>query len=317
MEEKQGMVVRGINNIYSVVPLSAMESFAEAPVYSCRLKGKVLQGVDDVYNPLAVGDHVVFIPHTQKEGMVVARLPRTNSFERWNAKRDCNQTVVANMDLVICVASVDDPPFRPRFIDRVIVCSHGIPLMIVLNKCDFMLTPEENERFELYGRLGYQTFSMSAFDEAGLVALRKLLQGKTCALIGQSGVGKSTLVNALLDGVGNQRIGDISDKFHRGKHTTNHSLMLQGPGFILVDTPGVREILIPHDDPYAIGESFPEFRQPARLCSYQRCLHNHEPGCKVKEQVEAGLIHPDRYESYLRMLASLEERPQSWESDRR
>ena len=313
----QGVVSRGINNIYSVVPVSEMGCFADAQVYSCRIKGKVLQGVDDVYNPLAVGDHVVFMPHTKNEGMVLSRLPRGNSFERWNAKRACNQTVVANVDLVICVTSVDDPPFRPRFIDRVIVCSHGIPLLIVLNKCDLMLTPEENERFELYRKLGYETFSMSAFDKPGLVALRKLLHGKTCAFIGQSGVGKSTLVNGLLDGVGTQRIGDISDKFHRGKHTTNHSLMLQGPGFLLVDTPGVREILIPHDDPYVIGESFPEFRNPAKLCAYQRCLHDHEPGCKVKEQVEAGLIHPDRYESYLRMLASLDERPESWESDRR
>lgn len=317
MEEMQGVVTRGINNIYSIIPLEMMGSFIDAPVYSCRIKGKVLQGLEDVYNPLAVGDHVLFIPHTGKEGMVVSRLERKNSFERWNAKRDCNQTVVANMDLMICVTSVDDPPFRPRFIDRVLTCSHGIPVMIVLNKCDLMLSVDENERFELYKKLGYETFSMSAFDEKGIVALRSLLQGKTCAFVGQSGVGKSTLVNALFSGEGTQKIGGISDKYHRGRHTTNHSLMLQGPGFIMVDTPGIREILIPHDDPYSIGESFPEFREPAKHCSFQRCLHDHEPGCKVKEQVEIGLIHPDRYESYLRMLASLEERPENWESDRR
>jgi ribosome biogenesis GTPase len=317
MDEQIGIVTRGINNIYTVVSLDDVSRLATARTYSCRIKGKVLQDVDDVYNPLAVGDQVLFNVHQGDEGMILKRLERRNSFERWNAKRGTNQTLVANMDLAVCVTSTDDPPFRPRFIDRAIVCAHDMPLMIVLNKCDLMLTEEQHERFQLYASLGYDTFAMSAFDEKGIEALHVLLRGKTIAMIGQSGVGKSTLVNALLGGPDVQKTGGISTKFHRGRHTTNHALMLASDGFNIVDTPGMRELLIPHEDPHRIAQSFPEFRKYADKCSFQPCLHDHEPGCAIKEQVEAGSIHPDRYESYLRMIASVEDRPESWESDRR
>lgn len=317
MTEQIGIVTRGINNIYSVVPLSSPGDLGTGPAYSCRIKGKVLHGVCDAYNPLAVGDRVVFSVHQGQEGLILKREKRTNSFDRWNAKRKCNQTVVANMDLLVCVASTDEPPFRPRFIDRAIVCARGMPVLIVLNKCDLMFTETENERFQLYRTLGYDTFAMSAFDSDGIERLSALLSKKMCAVIGQSGVGKSTLVNALVGADRKQRIGAISAKYHRGRHTTNHAVMLFAPGCAVVDTPGIRELSVPHDDPVLIGETFPEFRNVASECSYQPCLHDHEPGCRVKALVASGKIHPDRYESYLRMLASLDDRPESWESDRR
>lgn len=317
MNRQIGVVTRGINNIYAVAPLEHLHNLKGAPLYSCRIKGKILQGISDTYNPLAVGDQVLFSVHQGQEGMILERLERQNSFERWNANREGNQTLVANMDLIICVTSADDPPFRPRFIDRAIVCARNTPMLLVLNKCDLMLSEFEIERFDLYATLGFDTFSMSAFDEEGVAALRKLLMGKVVALVGQSGVGKSTLVNALLGGKAVQKVGEISQKYQRGRHTTNHALMLDAKGFTIVDTPGMRELQIPHSDPLQIAEGFPEFRDVLNLCSFQPCLHDHEPGCAVKEKLEAGLIDPDRYESYLRMLASLAERPEEWESDRR
>lgn len=313
MHERIGVVTRGINNIYTVVPADEVGDLQCARADFCRIKGKVLQGVEDAYNPLAVGDRVAYTD----ELMILRRLERTNSFERWNAKRQVNQTLVANMDMILCITSTDDPPFRPRFIDRAIVCAHETPVMIVLNKCDLPLTEEQEQRFRLYGELGYAVFAMSAYDEEGVAALRSRLLDKTVALIGQSGVGKSTITNALVGNGESQRIGGISNKFHRGRHTTNHAVMLDADGFNVVDTPGMRELLIPHEDPLMIGQSFPEFRNLAQKCSFQPCLHDHEPGCAVKAAVDAGTIHLDRYDSYLRMIASLEERPENWESDRR
>ncbi len=312
-----GTVVRGINNIFTVVPeREGLLKFTEGPAFECRIKGKVLSGVPEDYSPLAVGDRVACTQVSATEGLILERLERHASFVRWNAKRGCDQTVVANMDVTVIVASVDEPPFRPRFVDRAIACTRGCPVLIVLNKCDLQFTESEEARFRLYGVLGYETFTMSAYDLPGIEALKSRLFGKTCAFVGQSGVGKSTLVNALA-GTVHQRTGLISDKFNRGRHTTNHAILIPCDGFAIVDTPGVRELLVPHGEPQAVVEAFPEFARFAASCSFQSCCHRHEPDCAVKRAVENGLIDEDRYESYLRMLVSFEQRPQAWESDRR
>ena len=317
MVEEIGIVTRGINNIYSVISEQQYHERTLEPSISCRIKGKVLQDIPDVYNPIAVGDKVVFVAHQPHEGLLLKRLDRKNYFFRWNAKKGTNQTLVANMDLIVLFTSTDDPPFRPRFLDRAIVCAHTAPLLLVLNKCDLMLTEEQYERFQHYAELGYETFSMSAFDDEGLVALRKRIEGKVVAFVGQSGVGKSTVVNGLLGKGMVQRTADISNKFHRGRHTTNHAIMLDAGNTIVVDTPGMREIMVPHVDPVTIGESFPEFRKYEGRCAFKPCLHTHEPDCAIKAAVERGEIHEDRYESYVRMVASIDERPESWERDRR
>ena len=302
MQEHIGLVTRGINNIYTVVE--------KEMTYLCRIKGKQLASVSNEYNPLAVGDRVSFVVTGTKEGLILERLERTNCFQRWNVKGNSNQTVVANMDMIVCVCSADSPPFRPRFIDRVIACSIGVDVMIVMNKSDILLTEDEFERFALYKKLGYTIRGVSALTGDGLDEFVALLKGKTVAFVGQSGVGKSTLINRILDV--EQKIGEISEKYNRGRHTTNYSLMIEGPDFTLVDTPGVREILVPHGDPQRIAQSFPEFIEPSKKCSYDHCLHNEEPDCEVKRLLEEGKIHHDRYDSYLRMLSSLEVRGPEW-----
>ena len=133
----KGTVLRSINNIYSV-------RTEEGVIYSCRIKGKQLSVAKGEYNPIVVGDEVEFVSSggssEKPEGLVTERFDRRSEFSRWNEKRALNQTICANMDLLVCVCSVESPPFRPRFVDRVIACCKGVEVMIVLNKCDILLT---------------------------------------------------------------------------------------------------------------------------------------------------------------------------------
>ncbi len=301
-----GTVLRSINNIYSV----RSDESGSPQVYSCRIKGKQLAQARGEYNPIVVGDVVTFEQSGTLEGMVTARRERRSEFSRWNDKRSLNQCICANMDLVVCVCSVESPPFRPRFVDRVIACCRSVPVMIVLNKSDILLTEDELERYNLYSKLGYQTISVSAETGENVDKLVSLLSGKTAAFVGQSGVGKSSLVNRILGT--NQRVGELNAKYNRGNHTTNHALMLDGPGFTLIDTPGFREISVPHDDPHLVAQSFPEFVKASSKCEYDGCLHVNEPGCEVIRLVEKGEINADRYESYLRMLGTMEDRLPVW-----
>ncbi len=299
----EGLVLRSINNIYTV-------RTSDGQQYSCRIKGKHLNTSVEEYNPIVVGDHVEFTPSGTEEGLVTERKERNSFFSRWNAKRQLNQTVCANMDVVVCVCSIESPPFRPRFIDRVLACCRNVPVIIVLNKCDILLTEAEAERFNLYKKLGYETLAVSATTGENVDKLVAKLQGKTAAFVGQSGVGKSSLVNRLLGA--SQRVGELSEKYNRGRHTTNYALMLDGPGFTLIDTPGFREISVPHDDPHLVAKSFPEFAKASAKCAFSSCLHVNEPGCEVLRLLERGKIDADRYESYLGILQSLDERLPVW-----
>lgn len=290
-----GTILRGINNIYTVSD--------GTETYMCRIKGKLLSTVNDEYNPLAVGDEVEFTPSTNMEGLITSRLERNNCFQRWNVKGQCNQTVVANMDLMVCVASCCNPPFRPRFIDRVIACCQGVPLLIVLNKSDLGLKEKEKERFELFEKLGYQTIKVSAKNLDGVDELIEIVKNKKVAFVGQSGVGKSTLINEILGT--DQRTNEISSKHDRGRHTTNFSQLLTKGDVTIVDTPGVREIMVPHKSELEIAQSFPEFVENRDKCAFDGCTHTDEPDCEIKRLVESGDIDEDRYESYLRMLDSL------------
>lgn len=295
-------IYKSINNIYTALSLD------NGHFYTCRLKGKVLKTDKNEYNPVAVGDIAIGECYSDNEALITEIEDRKSYFQRWNVKSETNQTIAANQDLSAIVLSSLSPPFRPRFVDRAIASSHGADILLIMNKSDYGLTEEEFDRWKHYKELGYDIISVSSVDGDGIEELKTKLRGKITAFVGQSGVGKSTLINTLtgLD----LRTGDVSDKYNRGKHTTNHSVFIECDDYSLIDTPGVREILVPLEELSMVKESFPELRDLD--CAYSGCLHRGEPGCKAPELLECGNINEDRYYSYLKILQSIEERKPSY-----
>jgi ribosome biogenesis GTPase len=297
-----GQVLFGINNIYAVA--------ADGGQRQCRIKGKILRVEQHQYNPIAVGDFVELEPDPidPAAGWIIGRRPRVSCLSRWNKKRRAVQVLSANADQLVCVASSSSPPFRPRFIDRLLVSAGAgnLQALIVLNKCDLGLEEANQDRLEAYRAVGYPVVECSALSGQGLEKLESLLMGKLSVFAGQSGVGKSSLLNRL-DPRLDLPVGELSGKYDRGVHTTSFARLLpMARGYRVVDTPGVREFEMAGIRPEQLWGYLPEFAEPAGLCGYSACRHRDEPGCAVRQAVAHGQIHPDRYESYLRMYYDLE-----------
>lgn len=300
-----GRILQGINNIFIVK--------THKDTYQCRIKGKTLRSVtqDDEYSPLAPGDLVdvqITSEGSRGEGQILSRQERTSSFGRWNSKRGKFQLLAANIDAVFCFSSVDNPPFRPRFIDRVCVCAGRVPVTIIMNKCDLPIDQNVEERIADYRRIGYDVLCISSITGQGMTELKELLKGRLTVFVGQSGVGKTSTMNLLFP-ESERRVGDISEKYNRGRHTTNFGILLDDGEIAVIDTPGVREIFVPPMTQNELAACFPEVTKYQEACSFQPCSHQTEPGCAVIDAVEHGRIHEDRYESYLRILESLEGSP--------
>jgi ribosome biogenesis GTPase / thiamine phosphate phosphatase len=301
-DAERGEVLFGINTIYTVL--------VEGRRLQCRIKGKKIKAARS-YNPIAPGDMVEVVPDAFRadEGMIRHVLPRRTHLTRWNNKGRAPQVLAANADIVLCVTSPCAPPFRPRFIDRLIVAGEtgGVTPVILLNKCDLPAEEEIGERLQYYRRMGYAVLCCSARTEEGIPELVRILAGKTAVFVGQSGVGKSSLLNAVCPGLG-LRTGELSQKHDRGNHTTNVSaLFALDDGMRIIDTPGIRELVISDVLPDEVGFHFRDFAPFMQSCAFQPCLHLDEPQCAVMLAVEKGEVHPDRYESYLRILADLQE----------
>ena len=288
---------RAINNIYQAYSLD------DGKLYTARIKGKVMKKEEAEYNPVAVGDIAIGEPYSDSEALITEIEERKSAFRRWNTKKEMNQTISANQDRTAIVVSPLSPPFRPRFLDRAIASSSGCEILIIMNKADDGYSEIENSIL-LYSDLGFRVVKASSKTGEGLDELKDILSGSITAFVGQSGVGKSTLINTLLGS--EQRTGEISWKYNRGRHTTNHALYLEKDSIAIIDTPGVREIEVPFEDPHLLSAAFPEF--DGIECQYSRCLHHGEDGCIVPSLVESGKISGERYESYLRMLSAIEER---------
>jgi len=262
---------------------------------------KEIKAVD----PVAIGDVVCFADAGGGSGLITEVLPRRNRLARPAAgDKPLEQVIVANVDQVVAVMAAANPAPKWELLDRYLAAaeSAGIPTLICLAKTDLMDDDAHTEALQIYQRLGYTAALTSAATGAGLDQLRAALTGCVSVFVGKSGVGKTTLLNAIQPGLG-LRVNEVNRITGKGKHTTTHLEMFDLDfGGQVVDTPGMREFGLWQMDGADLAYAFVEMRPYLGRCKFGAdCTHAHEPGCAVKAAVETGTISPRRYQSYLRM----------------
>ena len=261
----------------------------------------------DSVDPVAIGDEVEFRPSDDGKGVIVDVLPRRTRLSRPAAgAKPLEHVIVANLDQVVAVFAAARPEPKWNLLDRYLVSAESAALeaLICITKMDIADEDEIDEAMDVYRALGYTVLLTSATSGRGIDAFRDTLAGKTSVFVGKSGVGKSSLLNAIQPGFG-ARVGEVSKgKQGKGKQTTTHMEMFTlDNGGALVDTPGIRVFGLWEVDGSDIALYFREMPPYVTDCQFgATCAHEHEPGCAVIAAVEAGNIHPRRYESYLRML---------------
>jgi ribosome biogenesis GTPase / thiamine phosphate phosphatase len=281
--------------------------------HRARLRGKFKLTLEDrkLSNPIAVGDRVTLQKTEGGEDTVTITeiVDRQNYLVRKSVHRAAQSHILAaNLDQVLLVATLTMPRTSMGFIDRFLVSAEAyrIPGVIVLNKAD--LLDEQDKELGmalevLYGGLGYGFLLCSATEGMNLEELHHLLDGKTTLIAGHSGVGKSSLINALVPGLA-IRVGEVSTFANKGTHTTTfaerHELWAKT---YIIDTPGIKELGLAEIEAAELGHYFPEMRKLMGGCKYNNCRHVNEPGCAVLAGLETGEIWATRYESYLSMLA--------------
>lgn len=286
-----GRIIKGIAGFYYVQ--------TETGIYECKAKGIFRK---DRKKPL-VGDYVEIkvLDEEAKEGSVEKICPRTNELIR---------PAVANIDQAIVIFAVNDPKPNWMLLDRFLVTMEyqNVPTVICFNKMDLGTKEELDTLQEVYGSCGYEVVFTSAAKQQGVRELRELLRGKTSAVAGPSGVGKSSLTNLLQDEI-SMETGEISKKLGRGRHTTRHSqLIAMGEDTYIMDTPGFSSLYIEGMEKEELKECFREFRPYEGQCKYQGCVHIHEPQCSVKAALERGELNSLRYEDYVGLYNELKEK---------
>lgn len=264
---------------------------------------------------LAVGDEVALMHDATTDAWAISEiLPRRSQLARRSPSGHGERVVVANVDQVVVVFAMCKPEPNEKMLDRFLVIAEAndVAARIVINKVDLAAPGEAAARFAPYAALGYPLHLTSTFTGEGLEALHEALRGRTSALSGPSGVGKSSLLNALYPGV-DLRVGAISESVNKGRHTTVGALMHPLPdGGYVVDTPGLREVGLWGIEPRAIDRCFPEFVPTLDECRFADCRHQAEPECGVRTALAEGRIATARYESYLKLREEVEQGQRAW-----
>ena len=326
----EGLIIAGTNNTFTI-------ECDDELTRNCTIKGKVLKQDKQFYNPLAPGDRVTVEadPINEHKGQILGVLERKNTFLRWNVKGRCPQLLASNLDYLILVCTPDEPPFRPRFIDRALAQAEhqGITPVIVCNKWDLaeeMQTDGREDEYEeidrrltIWSDLGYRVLRISAKTGEGMTEFAQLLENHLSAFVGQSGVGKSSLIN-VMDNSCVLKTGSLSKKYGKGSHTTTKGTLIhltlnetlfegvRGLKADIIDTPGIRRFVLDDVQADDVAMYFKEFEPFIGKCKFGLgCKHKTEPGCAVLQAVQDGQITQERYDSWSRI--SEEIRTGSWE----
>ncbi len=302
----QGTVIRSSGSVYGVRAV-------DGTLVDCRVKGNFrLKGIRST-NPVAVGDHVRFDVREDGTAYIVEILERKNYIVRKASNLSKQSHILAaNLDLCFLIVTINHPATATTFIDRFLAAAEAyrVPVVLVFNKVD-LYNGCECEELEyltaLYSSIGYECLRTSATEHNGINELKEMMRGKVSLLAGNSGVGKSSIVNAIAPEIA-ARVGEISKTHDTGMHTTTYTEMFEFmPGSFIVDTPGVKGFGTYDMEVEEISHYFVEFFRLSKDCRYGNCTHTHEPGCAVLEALESGRLAPSRYQSYLSMLEDKDE----------
>ncbi len=279
---------------------------------SLRHRVQAVREIEHV-DPIAIGDRVRYVDAGGERGMITEVLPRLSKLSRPAAvpgQRVFEQVIVSNADLVLPVFAATNPPPKWGLLDRYLVTAEaaGLPALIVITKLDLVNGDDKLDAdLETYHRIGYPIHKVSSVSGEGIGELKEILQGKTSVLIGKSGVGKTSLLNAIQPGLG-LRVSEVSKgELGKGRHTTTRLEMFNLDfGGMLVDTPGMREFGLWNIAPDELAHLFPEMTDHVGQCKFgMSCSHDSEPGCAIRRAVMAGGISPHRYKSYMNLRGEL------------
>ena len=303
---EKGLVIKNTGSWYLVKTNDGKQ-------IECKIKGNFrLKGIRST-NPIAVGDWVQIAVNTEGTAFITEIEDRKNYIIRRSSNLSKQSHIIAaNLEQCMLVVTVNYPETSTTFIDRFLASAEAyrVPVRLIFNKTD--LYSEEEQRYldalvNLYTHIGYPCYRISALNETGVEEIKRDLQGKVTLFSGHSGVGKSTLINAILPDL-NVKTGAISAAHNKGMHTTTFSEMfpVEGEGYI-IDTPGIKGFGTFDMEDEEVGHYFKEIFEFSANCKYGNCTHRHEPGCAVREAVENHYISESRYASYLNILEDKEE----------